>query len=102
MMGKQIERFCPRCGEADCYDPDSKSCSDNCILTHQAEIARLGADNEYLAEENSFLRVELTKVNNIIQPLWGELRERRIESGRNPQTGEAAQAAEGGEPSDQK
>jgi len=32
---------CPRCGAADCRDPDSKGCSDNCITRHQARIAQL-------------------------------------------------------------
>jgi len=32
---------CPRCGEVDCFDPDSKSCSDNCIKRHQRTEAGL-------------------------------------------------------------
>ena len=42
---------------------------------------------EYLTRESEFLREELTKINNIIQPLWERLRELRTDFGRNPQTG---------------
>lgn len=30
-MNDEINQYCPRCGSADCTDPDSKGCSDNCI-----------------------------------------------------------------------
>ena len=47
----EVERFCPRCGEPDCNDPDSKSCSDNCIMTHQAKIVEQQAEIERLRTE---------------------------------------------------
>ena len=31
--------MCPRCGSLLCYDPDSKGCSDNCILRLQRDLA---------------------------------------------------------------
>lgn len=55
-----------------------------------AENERLRADSHFWSEEAGFLRRELTKINNIIQPLWGDLRVLREEAGRDPQTGEAA------------
>jgi len=51
---------------------------------------RLSADSDFWQEEARFLRVELTKVNNIVQPVWGELRALREEADRDLQTGEAA------------
>lgn len=48
---------------------------------------RLCEENEYLKQELSLVRVELTKINNVIQPLWGKIRKLRIEHNRNPQTG---------------
>ena len=57
--------------------------------TLKVEVERLKRDNEYLVEENKFLCVELTKINNVIQPLWNELRARRVDLGRNPHTGES-------------
>lgn len=32
---------CPRCGSSLCKDPDSKECSDNCIMRHQTRIHEL-------------------------------------------------------------
>ena len=35
--------YCPRCGVADCIDPDSKQCSDNCLSQTQIERNELRA-----------------------------------------------------------
>jgi len=50
---------CPRCGSAACTDPDSKWCSDNCIMRLNAEIARLREDAERwrLFEESGHLMI---------------------------------------------
>ncbi len=71
--------------------PMSRAQEDRRILT--AEVKRLQKEQTYLREENKFLRAELTKLNNIIQPLWINLRHLREDFHRNPQTGEAAEAA---------
>ena len=62
------------------------------LAQERAENEGLRADSHFWSEEAGFLRRELTKINNIIQPLWGDLRVLREEAGRDPQTGEAAQA----------
>ena len=35
---------CPRCGMTDCNDPDSKTCSDNCITRLQRELSAYQAE----------------------------------------------------------
>ena len=35
---------CPRCGNPDCRDPDSKACSDNCIMRLNQELAAIRHD----------------------------------------------------------
>ena len=61
------------------------------------ELKSLRAEVWWLREENRLLRTELTKINNVVQPLWAEMRQLREDFGRNPQTGEAALAAKEGE-----
>jgi uncharacterized small protein (DUF1192 family) len=56
----------------------------NYIAGQQAEIDRLTAENNHQKEalswllgEYDYLSVKMTQINNIVQPLWSELRERR-------------------------
>lgn len=42
---------CPRCGHPDCTDPDSKGCSDNCIMRHNIERIKLQIKNKKLISE---------------------------------------------------
>lgn len=56
------------------------------------KIKRLRADAIYFKNESEFLSVEMTKINNVVQPLWAELRAMREDAGRDPQTGAATKA----------
>ncbi|KKL78871.1 hypothetical protein LCGC14_2020510 [marine sediment metagenome] len=43
----------------------------------QAEVGRSREALNWLLEEYHFLSRKMTEINNIVQPLWGELSERR-------------------------
>ncbi len=43
----------------------------------QAENKKLREATDWLLEEYHFMSHKMTEINNIVQPLWGELRERR-------------------------
>lgn len=43
----------------------------------EAENKRLREGTDWLLEEYHFMSRKMTEINNIVQPLWGELGERR-------------------------
>ena len=45
----------------------------------EEENKRLREATDRLLEEYHFLSRAMTAINNIVQPLWGELRERRMD-----------------------
>ena len=47
--------------------------------TLQKENERLQEALNWLLEEYHYMSRKMTEINNIVQPLWGDLRERRVD-----------------------
>ncbi|MCX6035882.1 MAG: hypothetical protein NTV38_13055 [Chloroflexi bacterium] len=73
--------MCKRCGADYCNDPDSKACSDNCIMRHQKEIEKL---REVIRQTRKSLWREQMDNNPFdkdedMPPEWNELTEKLIQ-----------------------